>query len=182
MTTHYLNLSGHGGHRWDGADTDRVQTRSWIQHLEASLQKPLDASNPLAVLKRQGQERLLQNLRRDLKAFSKRPKRQLRRPNPKSLQHVEQAMRQACLEQAARNKCTGALVFYKAQMASLLNVPEHFVAQVAHLWNRKGLCRQAVNLPPHDSHRDRSFPSYWTSAWRDTTYEVDLDKLLLHAG
>lgn len=178
MSTNYLNLPAHGGLRFGGEGARDAQTHLWIRHLQARLKKAIDEEDPLQRQARRGQERLLHALNVAQAKHRKRPARALRRANPRNLRKVEQALRAVCLQEAAARNFSGSLVFNKAQMASALNIPEHFIAQVAQLWNRKGLCGQAVNRAPHDSHRDPSWVNFWTSAWRDTTYEVDLDKLL----
>jgi phosphomevalonate kinase len=145
--------------------------------LQARVSRPLDETNQVELDLRQKHKRLLHKLQREQASSRKRPARALRRPNPKSLLQVEKALSELLLQECAKQDGVTHVAFFKAQAASVLGVPEHFIDQVAHRWNRKGLCSQAQDRAPHDSHRERMWGNFWTSAWQDSRYEVDLSKL-----
>jgi hypothetical protein len=109
----------------------------------------------------------------------KRPPQVLRRANPRSLPALEIKMRTALLTQAAARNIDVSKPCWvvKADLASRLTVPEHFIAQIAQRWNRLGLCSQGVNAGMHDTHRDQGWGGPWVSSWQDTRYEIKLNRL-----
>lgn len=89
-------------------------------------------------------------------------------------------MRDLMLRTAAERKLDVSKSYWmlKAEVASLLKVPEHFITQIFQKWNRLGACDQGVDNGMHDTHRDRSWGGPWVSSWQDTRYTVRLDKLI----
>lgn len=174
----YLFTTKAGWRKDSSRFTSRQEVNAGISRLAAVLDKPRQADvTALKAEKQRGpQERLLRKLR----AISvKRPPRAGRRSNPKSLASVEAQMRDLCLATAAQRNLdmSKACWFRKAEIASLLKVPEHFVEQVVHLWNRQGACSEGHNDGVHDTHRARSWGEVWTSSWQDTLYTLKLEKL-----
>lgn len=110
---------------------------------------------------------------------SKRSPKTLRRSNPKSLAHVLEMMKVLCLETAKTRKLdtTKNYWFLKAELASKLQVPEHFVAQAMHKWNLAGISSQGENVGVHDTHRGGFWGGPWVSSWQDTRYTINLAKL-----
>lgn len=172
----------HSGWRYE-PQLPREGVRKLVEALELRLQM-LEQLEPHAndVIERQRKAigMLTSNQHKQLEKYkSKRRGQRLRRSNPRSLGHVLAMMKALCLETArTRQLDTGkSYWFLKAEMASKLQVPEHFISQALHKWNLAGICNQGENVGVHDTHRGGFWGGPWVSSWQDTRYTINLSKL-----
>lgn len=161
------------GWRWE--PHRRCNPKEWQERLQQQI-KILSATPTTAPAELHRRKRAIARV---AATNGKRPSRVLRRANPRSLEALEVKMKRLCLDTARARKLDfdSPCWFFKAEIAALLGVPEHFVTQVAHRWNLAGVCGQGENNGVHDSHRARPWGGPWVSAWRDTCFTLDLKKL-----
>lgn len=179
----YLFARPHTGWRFESQRPQQGHRETlaiWKDKL-ARLEKNTEITDVIMEQRRETARKLVSAKLRTLTTNPhKRAARGPRRANPKSLGHVIRSLRKLCLDVASTRQLdqTKEYWFLKAEMASKLQVPEHFIAQAVHKLNLLGICDQGENTGVHDSHRDKFWGGPWVSSWQDTRYTIKLDKLI----